>query len=153
MPSHSESRVLPYTPDQFYEIVADVARYPEFIPWVNAARVRSVQEKGDHDIMLADLIVGFRMFREKWLSRVVLWPEQRRLDTEYIEGPFKHMISNWEFLPHADGCEVRCSVDFEFKNRLLQGAAGMFFTEAMQRIVRAFETRAAELYDQKQAAQ
>lgn len=146
MPAHAETRILPHSPDEMYDIVADVARYPEFIPWTNAARIRSVQEKGDHQIMLADLVIGFKMFREKWLSRVTLWPEARRIDTEYIEGPFKHMISNWEFREHPDGCEVRFRVDFEFRNRILQGAAGVFFTEAMQRIVRAFETRAKTIH-------
>ncbi|MBF9031542.1 type II toxin-antitoxin system RatA family toxin [Rhodobacterales bacterium HKCCE3408] len=146
MPAHSETRVLPYSATQMYDLVADVAHYPEFIPWTLAARVRSVEQKGDHAVMLADLVVGFRMFREKFLSRVTMWPEAKRIDTEYIEGPFKHMISNWEFVDRDGGCEVRFKVDFEFKNRLLQGAAGMFFTEAMTRIVRAFEARANALY-------
>lgn len=146
MPAHSETRTLPYTADQMYALVADVGRYPEFIPWTTAARVRSVTKQGDAKVMLADLVVGFKMFRERFLSRVTLWPEARRIDTEYIEGPFRHMISNWEFADIDGGCEVRFKVDFEFRNKLLQGAAGMFFFEAMQRIVRAFETRAHALY-------
>ena len=109
--------------------------------------VRSVTPHGDAEVMMADLVVGFKMFREKFLSRVTLWPEARKIDTEYVDGPFKHMISNWEFEDIAEGCAVRFRVDFEFKNRLLQGAAGMFFHEAMTRIVRAFEARAAVLYD------
>lgn len=130
-----------------YDLVADVGRYPEFIPWTAAARVRSIDDKGDHREMLADLVVGFKMFRERFGSRVRLWDEKRQIDTEYIEGPFKHMISHWRFRDLATGgCEVEFDVDFEFKNRLLQGAAGMFFHEAMQRIVRAFEARADDLY-------
>jgi coenzyme Q-binding protein COQ10 len=149
MPTHSETRRLPYSPEQMYDLVADVDSYPEFIPWISAARVRSVTPEGDHEVMLADLVVGFRMFRERFLSRVTMWEETRRIDTEYVDGPFKHMISNWEFKPDptgSGGCEVHFAVDFEFKNRLLQGAAGLFFHEAMQRIVRAFETRAETLY-------
>jgi len=149
MPTHSETRRLPYSPEQMYDLVADVARYPQFIPWISASRVRSVTPEGDHTVMLADLVIGFKMFRERFLSRVTLWDADRRIDTEYVDGPFKHMISKWEFAPDPDGgagCEVRFAVDFEFKNKILQGAAGLFFHEAMQRIVRAFETRAEALY-------
>ena len=147
MPAHSETRNLPFTADQMYALVGDVANYPEFIPWTTAARIRSVTDKGDHREMLADLVVGFKMFRERFGSRVVLWDEKKKIDTEYIDGPFKHMISHWQFRDLDEGgCEVAFDVDFEFKNKLLQGAAGMFFTEAMTRIVRAFETRAEALY-------
>ncbi len=147
MPAHSETRTLPFTADQMYALVGDVARYPEFIPWTAAARIRSVTDQGDHREMLADLVVGFKMFRERFGSRVVLWDEKKKIDTEYIDGPFKHMISHWQFRDLDEGgCEVAFDVDFEFKNKLLQGAAGMFFTEAMTRIVRAFETRAEALY-------
>lgn len=146
MPSHAETRILPYSPDQMYALVGDVARYPDFLPWTAGARIRSVTDHGDHSVMLADLVVSFKLFRERFGSRVTLWPELRRIDTEYIDGPFKHLISHWQFAEHPDGCEVSFDVDFEFRNRLLQGAAGMFFNEAMQRIVGAFEKRAAELY-------
>lgn len=151
MPTHAETRALPYSPDQMYALVADVARYPQFIPWISASRVRSVTPEGDHAVMLADLVIGFKMFRERFLSRVTLWEADRKIDTEYVDGPFKHMISTWAFTPAADGsdgCEVHFSVDFEFRNKILQGAAGLFFHEAMQRIVRAFEARAAALYGQ-----
>jgi len=146
MPSHSETRTLPYTADQMYDLVADVAKYPQFIPWISASRVRSVTPEGDHDVMHADLVVGFKMFRERFLSKVTLWQDDRRIDTEYVDGPFKHLISTWRFRDTDAGCEVAFEVDFEFKNRLLQGAAGLFFYEAMQRIVRAFEARAEALH-------
>lgn len=152
MPTHSETRRLPYSPEQMYALVADVALYPQFIPWISAARVRSVTPGGDHAVMLADLVIGFKMFRERFLSRVTLWQEARRIDTEYVDGPFKHMISNWEFAPAPGGCEVRFAVDFEFRNKILQGAAGLFFHEAMQRIVRAFEARAEALYGRSGAS-
>jgi coenzyme Q-binding protein COQ10 len=149
MPAHSETRRLPYTAEQMYTLVADVADYPTFIPWIAASRVRSVTPEGEREVMLADLIVGFKMFRERFLSRVTMWEATRRIDTEYIEGPFKHMNSTWVFSDLDEGgCEVAFDVDFEFKNRLLQGAAGLFFQDAMQRIVRAFEARAKTRYGQ-----
>lgn len=146
MPSHSETRKLPYSAQQMYELVADVERYPDFIPWTVATRVRSVEDKGDHTLMHADMVVGFKMFREKFLSRVVLFEDARKIDTAYVDGPFKYLNSNWEFVDTDTGCDVNFAVEFEFKNRLLQGAAGMFFMDAMQRIVRAFEARADALY-------
>lgn len=146
MPSHSETRTLPYTAQQMYDLVGDVANYPKFLPWTAAARIRSTDDQGDHSIMLADLVVSFKVFRERFGSKVTLWPEKKQIDTEYLDGPFKHLVSKWEFRDVPGGVEVAFFVDFEFKNRILQGAAGMFFMEAMQRIVRAFETRAAELY-------
>lgn len=146
MTKHAETRILPYTARQMYDLVADVARYPEFLPWTAAARIRSVTHKDDHDEILADLVVSFKVFRERFGSKVWLYEQQGRIDTAYVDGPFKHLESRWIFQNHPDGSEVSFSVDFEFRNRILQGAAGMFFTEAMQRIVGAFETRARTLY-------
>ena len=128
------------------DLVADVASYPQFLPWTAAARIRSRDDQGDHEVMLADLVISFKVFRERFGSRVTLWPGEQRIDTEYLDGPFKYMVSKWAFTDTEEGVEVAFFVDFEFRNRLLQGAAGMFFYEAMQRIVRAFERRAAELY-------
>ena len=147
MPSHSETRHLPYSADQMYALVADVARYPEFLPWTAAARVRKVTPQADgSEVMEADLVISFKVFRERFGSRVVLWPEARQIETEYLDGPFRHMRSNWAFTQADGGCEVSFDVDFAFKNRLLQSAAEVFFHEAMKRIVRAFETRAQALY-------
>lgn len=129
-----------------YDLVADVASYPEFLPWTAAARIRSRDDRGDHEVMLADLVVSFKVFREKFGSRVTLWPEQNKIETAYIDGPFKYLESTWRFEDKGEGCDVHFEVDFEFKNRLLQGAAGMFFNQAMQTIVRAFERRAEALY-------
>ena len=146
MPTHSETRRLPYTADQMYSLVADVARYHEFLPWTAAARIRDTTDHGDHVVVMAELVISFKVFREKFGSRVTLWPGRKQIDTAYIDGPFKHLESTWRFKEIDGGCEVSFDVDFEFRNRLLQGAAGMFFNEAMQRIVRSFERRAAELY-------
>lgn len=147
MPTHSETRHLPYTADQMYALVADVEKYSEFLPWTAAARIRSIDDQGDHKVMLADLVISFKVFRERFGSRVTLWPEARKIDTEYLDGPFSKMVSNWAFAPaEGGGCDVSFHVDFEFRNKLLQTTATFFFNDAMQRVVRAFERRAAELY-------
>ena len=146
MTTHSETRVLPYSAQQMYDLVADVEDYPSFLPWTAAARIRERRDAGDHEVMLADLVISFKVFRERFGSRVTLWPGDMRIDTEYLDGPFRHMESKWAFRDVPEGVEVSFFVDFEFRNRILQGAAGMFFYEAMQRIVRAFERRAAQLY-------
>jgi len=146
MPEHSETKFLPYTAQQMYDLVADVASYPQFLPWTAAARVRSVTDKGDHKEMLADLVISFKVFRERFGSRVLLWPEKMQIDTEYLDGPIRYLESRWNFRDVEGGCEVSFEVAFEFKSRLLQGAAGMFFNEAMQRVVRSFERRAVQLY-------
>ena len=147
MPGHSETRALPYSAQQMYDLVADVASYPEFLPWCAAARIRSVTPQGDTEVMLADLVISFKVFRERFGSRVVLNPAILQIDTEYIDGPFKYLESTWNFEETGPtSCEVAFKVDFEFRNRILQGAAGLFFNEAMQRIVRAFEERAKALH-------
>ena len=146
MPTHSETRFLPYTAQQMYDLVADVAKYPEFLPWCAAARVRKVTPKSDHEVMEADLVISFKVFRERFGSCVVLYPDDQKIDTEYLDGPFRYMKSNWAFTDADGGCNVSFFVDFEFKNAILQGIIGVVFNEAMQRIVRAFERRAAQLY-------
>ena len=147
MPVHEEHRTLPYGADQMFDLVADVGRYPEFLPWTAAARIRSRRPFPGGEVMDADLVISFKVFREKFGSRVTLWHDDRRIQTEYIEGPFRHMKSHWHFTPLEDGgCQVDFSVDFEFRNAILQRLIGVVFNEAMQRIVRAFEKRAAALY-------
>ncbi|MEO0390505.1 MAG: type II toxin-antitoxin system RatA family toxin, partial [Pseudomonadota bacterium] len=137
---------LPYTAQQMYDLVADVASYPQFLPWCAAARVKSVTEDGARLVMIADLVISFKVFRERFASKVELYPDAQRIETEYLDGPFRYMVSNWAFADADGGCDVSFHVDFEFRNRVLQGIIGVVFNEAMQRIVRAFERRAAELY-------
>ncbi|WP_106263894.1 type II toxin-antitoxin system RatA family toxin [Donghicola tyrosinivorans] len=146
MPKHSETRFMPYTAQQMYDLVADVGAYPKFLPWCAAARIRSVTPEGDAQVMAADLVISFKVFRERFGSRVTLWPADRKIDTEYLDGPFRYMKSNWAFADVEGGCEVAFFVDFEFKNAVLQKIIGVVFNEAMQRIVRAFEKRAHDLY-------
>ena len=146
MPNHSETRILPFTASQMFELVADVRSYPEFLPWTAAARIRSFKEVAEGQEITADLVISFKVFREKFTSKVSLFKDINRIDTQYLDGPFKHLQSRWEFADVEGGCEVKFWVDFEFRNRVLQGAAGMFFNEAMQRIVKAFENRAVALH-------
>lgn len=146
MPTHSEIRILPYSAAQMFDLVADVASYPEFLPWCVAARVRSVTEIEGGQEMLADLVISFKVFRERFGSRVRLYRPRMHIDTEYLDGPFKYLKSTWDFRDVEGGVEVRFFVDFAFRNLILQKAIGLVFNDAMQRIVRAFEERAAALY-------
>jgi coenzyme Q-binding protein COQ10 len=153
MPHHSETKHLPYTADQMYGLVADVDSYPKFLPWNSAARIRSRKPVSDGttqgEVLEADLVISFKVFRERFGSRVTLWPDARKIDTEYLDGPFKYMRSTWAFRDVEGGCEVDFMVDFEFKNAILQGIIGVVFNEAMLRVVRAFERRADALYGVK----
>ncbi len=146
MTTHSETRTLPYSAQQMYDLVADVASYPQFLPWCAAARIRSTETKGDSVEMLADLVISFKVFRERFGSRVGLYPKRLHVDTEYLDGPFRYLKSTWDFADADGGCEVKFFVDFEFRNVILQKAIGLVFNEAMNRIVAAFEARAKVLY-------
>jgi coenzyme Q-binding protein COQ10 len=142
MPVHAERRVLPYSPEQMFDLVAAVDRYPEFLPWCIGARVKS----REGNLMLADLIIGFRMIRERFTSRVIL-DRPGRIDVSYIDGPLKHLANRWLFDPVGEGgCVIDFHVDFEFRSRILQAAIGALFHEAVRRMVAAFETRAHALY-------
>ena len=142
MPTHAEKRVLPYTPRQLYDLVADIERYPEFLPWCKAARIR----KREGNLVIADLVIGFKMFRERFTSRVELAPERSQIHVTYAEGPFKYLNNHWLFDEHPGGCEIDFYVDFEFRSRLLQKAIEVLFSEAVRRMVAAFEARARDLY-------
>lgn len=147
MPTHAETRVLPYTPDQLFDLVADIERYPEFLPWCLAARIRSRSE----EIVVADLVIGFKMFRERFTSRVTL-DRPGQIGVEYVEGPLRYLNNEWRFLPHSHGCELDFSVDFEFRSKVLQSVIGALFDQAFQRMVAAFEIRAEALYGDGQPA-
>ena len=142
MPRHSETKHLPYTPEQMFDLVADIARYDDFLPWVVAVRVRSSSDTET----VADLVVGFNAFKERFTSRVT---KQRpsSIVVEYIEGPLKYLKNEWRFEPGTDGgTDVYFSVDFAFKSRLFESLAGAMFDRALRRMTGAFEQRAAALY-------
>ncbi len=141
MPLHSEKKFLPYRPEQLYELVADVEDYPNFLPWCIALRVLERSE----NLLRAEMLVGFSVVRESFISRVTLTPMDR-IDVEYLDGPFRHLQNRWLFHPAEDGCMVDFFVDFEFRSRLLRKIAGPVFSEAVRRMVLAFEQRAAERY-------
>ncbi len=141
MPTHAEKRFLPYTPEQVFDLVADIERYPEFLPWCVGARIR---ERRDN-VILGDLLIGWRMVRERFTSRVTL-NRPDRIDVEYTEGPFRYLKNHWVFERQPGGCLVDFFVDFEFRSRMLQGVIEALFNEAVKRMVSAFEKRAKELY-------
>ncbi|MCQ4161930.1 type II toxin-antitoxin system RatA family toxin [Roseomonas sp. GC11] len=141
MPTHAEKRLLRYTPEQLFALVADVRRYPEFLPWCVGARVITQSETE----LVADLTIGFKMFRETFRSRVEL-ERPGAVRVRYENGPFRYLNNNWSFTAVEGGTEVDFFVDFEFRSALLQTVIGVVFNEAVRLMVRAFERRAMMLY-------
>jgi coenzyme Q-binding protein COQ10 len=140
---HHETRVVPYSADQMFALVADVARYPEYLPWVTAARITS----SSGDTFNADVLVGYKSFREKFSSRVVLDRKARAILAEGLAGPFKHLTNRWRFEPNAGGgCTIHFDIDFEFSLRMLERLFGSLFDRAVTKMTDAFEERAAQLY-------
>ena len=149
MPTHSEQRVLPHTAEQLFDLVADVGRYPEFLPWCVASRILSRSETE----MRAELAIGFKGIRERFTSLVTLDRPNRRIDVTYENGPFKYLVNQWRFEPDGEGrCVVDFHIEFQFRSRLLEMLMGKLFNEAVHRMVRAFEQRADALYGTQGAA-
>jgi coenzyme Q-binding protein COQ10 len=143
---HAERRVVRFGPRQLFDLVADVPRYPEFLPWCTAARIRRREAA---NVELAELAIGFGPFHEKFVSRVVLLSEAEggpRIATTGVEGPFRHLASHWWFEPHPDGTLIHFTLEFEFRSMLLQQTVRLLFAEAVKRMVSAFEARANQLY-------
>ncbi len=142
MPTHAEKRKMPYTPEQMFDLVADVTKYPQFLPWVLASRIT----RREGNVFYADLVIGFKVFRETFTSRVTaLRPDH--IHVEYISGPMKHLSNHWRFIDNGDGTvTIDFFLDFEFRSPLLQRVVGVLFQEAVRRMVAAFETRARVLY-------
>jgi coenzyme Q-binding protein COQ10 len=141
MPTHAERHVVPYSPEQLFDLVADVDKYPRFLPWCVAARIRSRTECQ----LVADLTIGFGPFRESFTSQVTL-DRPGHIKVKYENGPFRYLNNQWDFLPHPTGTDVRFDVDFEFRSRILQAAIGVVFNEAVRRMVNAFLKRARDVY-------
>ena len=138
-----------------YGLIADIGRYPEFLPWCSAARIRerNPMPDGEGEVIEADLVISFKVYRERFGSRVTLRPAERRIDVDYLDGPFRYLQNRWCFEPRGpDECEVDFFVDFEFRSAILQKLIGLVFHEAMLRIVRAFEKRAEALYGSRSSA-
>ena len=141
MPTHAETRTVAFSPEQLFDLVADVGKYPQFLPWCVGARVRSRTESE----LVADLTIGFGPFRESFTSRVAL-DRPGEIRVRYEDGPFKYLNNTWRFRPDPKGCRVDFFVDFDFRSRLLQAAIGVVFNEAVARMVNAFLTRARHIH-------
>ena len=146
MPTHAEHKLVPYTPEQMFDLVADVGRYHEFLPWCAASKLRTQTETE----LVADLTIGFGPFRESFTSRVAL-DRPRTVQVKYENGPFRYLNNQWSFKPVQNGCRVDFFVDFEFRSRLLQAAIGAVFNQAVQAMVSAFLRRARAVYGQPRA--
>lgn len=147
MPKHNQQRVLPYTPEQIFNLVADIENYPAFLPWCAAARIL---KRYDNNTLTADLVIRFKAFQEKYTSKVTLIPPADNIagtiDVTMVQGPFAHLENRWRFTSHPQGCLVDFSIDFRFKSPLLDKMIGFMFDKATNRMVEAFEARAKQLY-------
>lgn len=142
MPVHTERKIVSYTAEQMFDLVADIERYPEFLPWCLAARTI----RRDGSMTLYELVAGFRMVREKFTSKVI-FDRPHTIETSYVRGPMRHMRNSWRFTDLAEGgCEIEMDVDFEFRSRLMQKLIGALFHEAVMRMVASFEARAKVVY-------
>jgi coenzyme Q-binding protein COQ10 len=147
MPQFETRRPVKHSPDRMYALVADVGRYPEFLPLCEALTIRSRRERDGKELLLADMTVGYKAIRETFTTQVLLSPAERTIDVKYIEGPFKYLDNRWRFEEAADGgCAVYFYIDYEFKNRILGALMGSMFDRAFRMFSEAFETRADKIY-------
>jgi len=150
MTSHTESRIVPYSADLMYAIVADVERYPQFVPWCVALRILKRETVGPREILLCEIIVGFRGLREKYTSRATAVARDHRVDVEQVDGMFRKLNTHWRFTPQDEkSCRVDFSIDFEFKSRMLGAVAGAAFGLVVTQMTKAFEERAKSLTGKK----
>ena len=146
MPQFNTVRQVPYSAEQMFALVADVERYPEFLPMCEALTVRSRKERDGVTVLVADMTVGYRAIRETFTSQVVLKPDELIIDVKYLDGPFKYLRNRWEFVARGDSSEVRFDIDYEFRNRILGMMMGAVFDRAFRMFAEAFEKRAATIY-------
>ena len=146
--THSETRIVPYSADLMYRVVADVEQYPKFLPWVVALRVLSREREAEREVVLAEMAVGYGALREKYTSRVVLDPGERTIDVAQTTGPFRQLENHWRFAPDGTGSRADFSIAYEFKNRLLNAIAGAAFGKVYIAMADAFVARAKALSDQ-----
>lgn len=147
MPQYETTRTVPHSPRQMFDLVADVERYPEFLPLCEALSVRSRKDGEDRSLLIADMTVGYKKIRETFTSQVLLKPEDLVIDVKYLDGPFKYLDNRWTFEPRSNGgCEVRFFIDYEFKSMVLGALMGAMFDRAFRMFAEAFEKRAREIY-------
>ena len=151
MPTHAEKRLIQHTPEQMFDLVADIEKYPEFLPWCVATRIREKGIEGSYDMVISDMVIGYKVFREKFTSKVVL-QHPNRIEVAYFDGPFNHLNNHWVFERvqrdgiSEDACMIDFYIDFKFKSGLFQTAISKVFNKAVNRMIFAFEKRADELY-------
>lgn len=146
MPTFETTRSVPFTAEQMFAVVADVERYPEYVPLCEALHVRSREERGDETILVATMTVGYRAIKESFTSRVTLRPAQNQIAVAYLDGPFSHMNNRWSFRDVARGSEVHFYIDYAFASRMLALVMGAVFDKAVRKYAEAFEDRARALY-------
>jgi coenzyme Q-binding protein COQ10 len=152
MRRHHERRSLPYTPEQVFDLVADVERYPEFLPWCEALKVVSREARGETEVLTAEMTVAFNVYRERFKTEVTLERAARRISIRYLKGPFKRLENDWHFEAQGDGTLVDFDIAYELRSLPLQVLVGFFFEEALRRLVSAFDARAARLYGKRKRA-
>lgn len=148
MPTFQTKRRVAYTPEQMFALVADIERYPEFLPLCEGLTLKSRDEQAHRTVLVATMIAGYKAIREAFTTRVTLLPAQQRVLVEYLDGPFRRLENRWLFKPTADGCEVDFYIDYEFRNPMLSLLVGALFDKAFRRFTEAFEARARAVYGQ-----
>jgi coenzyme Q-binding protein COQ10 len=146
MPKFEATRRVAHTPEQMFALVADVEKYPQFLPLCERLSVRSRKERDGKTVLLADMSIGYKAIRETFTTQVLLKPDEKVIDVKYIDGPFKYLTNIWSFEPASDGCFVRFFIDYEFKSRILGAVMGTMFDRAFRMFSEAFEKRADAVY-------
>ncbi|EJK84815.1 type II toxin-antitoxin system RatA family toxin [Rhizobium sp. AP16] len=146
MPQFETHRPVPHTPDQMFDLVADVERYPEFLPLCDALVIRNRKERDGKVLLVADMTVGYKAIRETFTTQVLLNKAERAIDVKYIDGPFKYLDNRWRFQPAENGSVIDFFIDYEFKSRILGALMGSMFDRAFRMFTDAFETRAGKIY-------
>lgn len=146
MPSFTTKRHVPFTAEQMYALVADVERYPEFLPLCTGLVVTGRRPRADGAELTARMSVGYKSIAESFTTKVILRPEEKRIDVSYLNGPFKHLDNRWRFTDDATGSVVDFYIDYEFRSKLLAALVGSMFDHAFHRFAEAFEERAAKVY-------
>ena len=147
MPKFEATRRVAHSPEQMFDLVADVEKYPQFLPLCESLTVRSRKERDGKTVLVADMSVGYKAIRETFATQVLLKPDEKVIDVKYIDGPFKYLTNLWAFEPASDGCFVRFFIDYEFKSRLLAAVMGTMFDRAFRMFAEAFEKRADTVYE------
>ncbi len=153
MHRHRVTRILPFTPEQLFELVGDVSAYPQFVPWITAMRVSNPSAQGPIDQVDAEASVGFSLFRERFSTRVRRDEDRREIETDLLNGPFRRLKNSWKFEPHPAGCLVVFEIEFEFKSRILDHLLHANFDRAVDKLIGCFEARARALHGSELSAQ